>query len=450
MKRQIYILVLMLSGLNLSSQTTYSFSLKVFLEGPFNGITMNTGLNESDLIPLSQPFNTIPWAYSGTETVPLIPNADIVDWVLVELRETTGSASTATPDNMINRQAAFLKQDGSIAGLDGSSLIAYSGTITNNLYVLIWHRNHLAVMSSQPLLQTSGIYSWDYTDQLSKAYLEGQKEIGVGLYGMYGGDSDANDTIQMADKDPMWDANAGIQNYTAEDLNIDSQVNNQDKDDIWFENLGAFAKIPTTIPFTCGSPLVDTRDGQSYNTVQIGTQCWMAESINIGLMISHNSPMSNNGVIEKYCNNNDELKCQEWGALYQWDEAMQYSTIESTQGICPVSWHIPSETEWVILDGFLVYHSVAGGKMKEAGYTHWASPNSGATNSSGFTGIGSGYIAYSETTPDHSLWTHNYIWASTQYGADYARRRLLFWVSTDSNPYYDYKWLGFSVRCVKD
>jgi uncharacterized protein (TIGR02145 family) len=129
---------------------------------------------------------------------------------------------------------------------------------------------------------------------------------------------------------------------------------------------------------------------------------------------------------------------------------MQYTTVESAQGICPASWHIPSEAEWDTLDDFLVHHSVAGGKMKEAGTTHWAAPNTGATNSSGFTGIGSGYIAYSNATPDQALWTHNYIWASTQYGVDYARRRLLFWVSNGSNPYYDYKWLGFSVRCVKD
>jgi uncharacterized protein (TIGR02145 family) len=195
---------------------------------------------------------------------------------------------------------------------------------------------------------------------------------------------------------------------------------------------------------------MDTRDSQTYNTIQIGTQCWMAESMNIGLMTSHNSTMANNGVIEKYCYENDVIKCQEWGGLYQWDEAMQYSTVESSQGICPVSWHIPSETDWDVLDDYLVHHSVAGGKMKEAGTAHWASPNSGATNLSGFTGIASGYIAYSEPTPDHSLWTHNYIWSSTQTDAEYARRRLLFWISTGSNPYFDLKWLGFSVRCVKD
>jgi uncharacterized protein (TIGR02145 family) len=200
----------------------------------------------------------------------------------------------------------------------------------------------------------------------------------------------------------------------------------------------------------CGQPLLDQRDGKTYNTVQIGTQCWMAESLNYGTMIPHNTAMTNNGVSEKYCFDNDVLNCQEWGALYQWDEAMGYTVTESTQGICPASWHIPSEAEWVILDNFLGGYYSSGGPMKEAGLTHWASPNTGGTNSSGFTGIASGFIEISASYPSQALYTHNYLWSSTEVYGTYARRRLLLYFDARSNPYYDLKWIGFSVRCVKD
>jgi uncharacterized protein (TIGR02145 family) len=200
--------------------------------------------------------------------------------------------------------------------------------------------------------------------------------------------------------------------------------------------------------FSCGQPFVDTRDSQSYNTTQIGTQCWMAQSLNYGLMIANNTQMANDGMAEKWCYDNAEAKCLEYGALYQWDEAMQYSLVESTQGICPAGWHIPSEAEWDILDDFLGGYNNSGGPMKETGTVHWVSPNSGATNTSGFSGRGAGYNDYKDATPPTHLRTHNYIWSSTQYQTEYARRRLLLYLNYKSNPYFDLKWLGFSVRCV--
>lgn len=200
----------------------------------------------------------------------------------------------------------------------------------------------------------------------------------------------------------------------------------------------------------CGGPITDARDGQAYYTTQIGTQCWMAESLNYGSMTAHNVAMTNNGVNEKYCYDNDELNCQEYGALYQWDEAMQYTTTESAQGICPASWHIPSEAEWDTLDDFLGGYNSSGGPMKETGTVHWVSPNTGATNSSGFTGRGAGIIDITATNPSTGLRTHNYIWSSTQDGTAYARRRLLLYFNAKSNPYFDLKWIGFSIRCVKD
>ena len=97
--------------------------------------------------------------------------------------------------------------------------------------------------------------------------------------------------------------------------------------------------------FHCGLPLSDSRDGQIYNTVQIGTQCWMAENMNIGTRINGSGDQTNNGTIEKYCYDDNEANCDTNGGLYQWNEMMQYTTMEGAQGICPAGWHIATDAE---------------------------------------------------------------------------------------------------------
>ena len=102
--------------------------------------------------------------------------------------------------------------------------------------------------------------------------------------------------------------------------------------------------------FSCGSVLVDSRDGQPYNTIQIGSNCWMAENLNFGSMIDVNINASNNGIVEKYCYDNNSNNCNSYGGLYQWHEMMAYSTSVGTQGICPTGWHIPTNAEWADLE----------------------------------------------------------------------------------------------------
>jgi uncharacterized protein (TIGR02145 family) len=453
MKRFTIFTASLIAALALQLNAQITLDLKVFLEGPFNGTTMNTALNVQNLIPLIQPYNVSPWNYSGTEQVGSIPNSSIVDWVLIELRETTGDASTATPDKMINRQAAFIKANGNIVGTDGSSMIGYGGTITSNLYVIIWHRNHLVIMSSAALTNAGGIYSWDFTDQLAKVYLDGQKQLGTIAFGMYGGDSDANGTIETADKYPGWNVNAGTQSYAAVDLNLDSQVNNSDKDNIWEQNLGAITKIPTLTPFGCGDVFIDSRDGQTYNTVQIGTQCWMAENLNIGTMIPGSNEMTNNSIIEKYCFENNTANCDTYGGLYQWNEMMEYITTSGVQGICPANWHLPTDAEWTVLTTFLGGESIAGGKMKatgtlEAGTGLWWDPNTGATNESSFTALPGGYrFSYGLFYNVHN---YTYFWSSTEVDSNSAGGRYLgsfFAVVITFNPN---KYYGLSSRCVQD
>ena len=170
--------------------------------------------------------------------------------------------------------------------------------------------------------------------------------------------------------------------------------------------------IPCTQTFSiCGDTLTDPRDHQKYPTLQIGTQCWMRNNLNIGVMATDvnvsgypHSNCSNNDTIEKYCYQNNPTYCDIYGGLYDWDEMMQYDSTPGIQGICPPGWHIPDDSEWCILATYLdptidcsiigYIFTDAGGKLKETGLTHWKTPNGGATNESGFTAIGAGGRGY--------------------------------------------------------
>lgn len=128
---------------------------------------------------------------------------------------------------------------------------------------------------------------------------------------------------------------------------------------------------------------------ESYPVIQIGGQCWFAKSLNIGVRISGSSNQTDNSIIEKYCYNDLDSNCEIYGGLYQWDEAMQYVTNEGARGICPAGWHIPSYDDETVTRDYLGLET-GGGKMKQTGTTYWASPNTGATNESGFNALPAG------------------------------------------------------------
>ncbi len=127
----------------------------------------------------------------------------------------------------------------------------------------------------------------------------------------------------------------------------------------------------------------------------------MAENLNVGSMINGSSNQTNNGIIEKYCYDDNTSNCDTYGGLYQWEEMMQYVTTPGAQGICPDGWHLPTDEEFKTMEMALGMSqgeaddtgwrgTDEGGKMKESGTTHWYSPNMGATNSSGFTALPGG------------------------------------------------------------
>jgi len=216
--------------------------------------------------------------------------------------------------------------------------------------------------------------------------------------------------------------------------------------------------------WTCGDLLVDDRDGQDYTTVQIGNQCWMAENLNIGTMINGSGNQTDNSTIEKYCYNDNTTNCNTYGGLYQWDEMMQYVTTAGTQGICPTGWHLPTDAEWMTLEEYLGMCTGTGsgcsgstgwrgtdegGKLKETGTTHWASPNTGATNSSGFTALPGG-DRDNTGGAFYSLMVNAFFWSSSENGTSAWNRILNYNLAQVARINISWKTTGFSVRCVRD
>ncbi len=217
--------------------------LTAFLEGPYNGTIMTQGL--IGLVPLNQPYNTAPWNYSGTESVGSLP-ALAVDWVLLELRDAT-SAAAATSSTRIGRKAAFIRNDGRIIGLTGNPVLDFGAlTVTNSLFVVIHHRNHISVISATGLSQTGGIYTYNFTTGSGQAYggTFAHKQIATNVWGMFGGNGDGNGQVDSNDEDPLWEAEAGAQGYLKSDYNFDTQSDNKDKDNIWAPNLGKGNQVP--------------------------------------------------------------------------------------------------------------------------------------------------------------------------------------------------------------
>ncbi|MCF8303670.1 MAG: hypothetical protein K9I94_10390 [Bacteroidales bacterium] len=199
--------------------------------------------------------------------------------------------------------------------------------------------------------------------------------------------------------------------------------------------------------------------GKTYQTVEIGNQCWLKQNLDVGVMINGSKDQEDNGTIEKYCYENNTDNCDTYGALYQWDEMMKYTEENGIQGICPDGWHIPTDTEWKALEMRLGMTQAQadqkefrgddeGGKLKEEGGDHWKVPNKGATNASGFTALGAGNR---NTTKDFTNQLKNaYFWTSTVYDNARAWHRNLYYDNTGVYRFEYHRNNAFSVRCLKD
>ena len=209
-------------------------NLKVYLQGSYaGGGTMTTSLNSAGMIPVHHPYNDTVgiWNYTGSERIYNLP-ADIVDWVLVELR--TGTAANTT----VGRRAALLKSDGTIVDLDGSSQVKFNGIIPGDYYIVIRHRNHLPIMSANPVnLSFTNSLLYDFSTAQTQAYgTEPMIDLGGGVFGMYSGDVNNSGIITAADKSLVNSDNLST-GYYISDTNLSGIVTAADKANINSNNL---------------------------------------------------------------------------------------------------------------------------------------------------------------------------------------------------------------------
>ena len=197
----------------------------------------------------------------------------------------------------------------------------------------------------------------------------------------------------------------------------------------------------------CGNDI--SHEGYDYNTVLIGYQCWFAENCRYLPSVSNsNTASSSNPYYYVYDYEGTNVAAakatsnyETYGVIYNWPAVM-------TEDICPSGWHMPSTEEFTQLTDFLGGANVASGKMKEAGENHWSSPNSGATNFSGFTGLPGGYFDFAI---DFSLINYfGYWWTSSESGPNSLLRGLGYQDCCEVISLTDYRKNGNSARCVRD
>ncbi len=194
-------------------------------------------------------------------------------------------------------------------------------------------------------------------------------------------------------------------------------------------------------------------DGNLYKTITIGTQTWMAENLRTTRyrngdaipLVTGNTAWKNLGS-DAYCNyenTTDINKIATTGRLYNW------FTVINSRNLAPEGWHIATDAEWITLTTFLGGETLAGGKLKETGLSHWQSPNTGATNSSGFTALPSGRREYTDGS-FINLGYDGFWWTKSAYNPDYSWYRYMHYNVTDVYRANFHKQYGFAVRCVKD
>jgi len=213
----------------------------------------------------------------------------------------------------------------------------------------------------------------------------------------------------------------------------------------------------------CGGDTSIVYNGYTYGLVEIGGQCWFDENLRTttyrdGSAINY--PDTNNTVwmndstgAYAWYDNDSTTYDSIYGKLYNWD------AVDNSAGLCPTGWHVPTDCEWMYLEGSVGMSinnqekigkrgTDEGGKLKETGTIHWKSPNTGATNSSGFSGLGggrrtsSGFYAYIRDQGD--------FWTSTITSTSFAWYRILSYFENRITRNYFYHRYAFSVRCIRD
>lgn len=211
-----------------------------------------------------------------------------------------------------------------------------------------------------------------------------------------------------------------------------------------------------------GIPTVMDGDGNVYNTILIGNQCWMKENLRVGKQIPSYQDQTNNNVIEKWCYDNNSANNNTFGGLYQWDELMRYTGAEGGQGLCPVGWHVPSDKEWKELEGNLdtkygPYSSEwnkSGIRGMDAGKNAkssngWAN-NGNGPNSNQFNAIPGGCYIVTSIGQFKNKSERAYFWTSSRSNSGNPVERLITSNEDGISRAESIKNTGYSVRCIKD
>ena len=216
-------------------------------------------------------------------------------------------------------------------------------------------------------------------------------------------------------------------------------------------------------------------EGNTYGTIEIGTQLWMAENLKV-TQYPDGSPITQiideavwNDItpdVQAYCWYNNQTEYSDTsGVLYTWAAAMNGALSSDTipsgvQGVCPDGWHIPSDAEWKILemslgmsqadaDNYDWRGSDEGAQLKESGFSNWAIPNLGASNSSGFTAVPGGFRSAKGLF--YSIDQYAAYWSSSEEaGTDKAWYRTLIFDKEQVYRQYNDMRLGLSVRCIQN
>ncbi|MDP3149936.1 MAG: FISUMP domain-containing protein [Ignavibacteria bacterium] len=188
--------------------------------------------------------------------------------------------------------------------------------------------------------------------------------------------------------------------------------------------------------------------GKIYHTVKIGTQTWLKENLDIGTMIQGTISQTSNGIVEKYCYNNNTVNCDIYGGLYQWGEAMTYLVTPGVRGICPVGWHIPTNAEFQELT---IAVGNDGNALKEVGQ---GMEVGAGTNSSGFSALLGGshsgvidYDAFYEIGLITNIWSSSENNSAGAYVFSLLYNDNRIWVFLSSK---EQEKAGYNIRCLKN
>ncbi len=216
---------------------TISLGVKMFLQGAYNTAAseMDVALNNAGLLPLSSPYS------EDARTIAAMP-ADVVDWVLVELRSTSGG-------NAVVSKSALLRKDGLIVADDGLTESIALNASEGDYFIVVKHRNHLAVMSAAAQTLTKTVSLYDFTIAQTQAFgTEPMTEVESNIFGMAAGDANGDGTVDAADRDSHWSPqNGAVWSYAnGADFNLDGGIDALDLNLFWRPNQNRTSQVPAT------------------------------------------------------------------------------------------------------------------------------------------------------------------------------------------------------------